>query len=146
MTLRLNRTGYMLLAVFFFGGLAMFLAELFLIDAMWVLFTIGGFWMLGAVIAIAFAIREWRRARHKQWLFETGLRAKGTLVEASSHVAINEQPLVKMVLDLQVPGQDDRRVTVETLVNDFAAHHLRKGLVLPVYVNPREPDDLLVVW
>ena len=38
------------------------------------------------------------------------------------------------------------RVRRRLIISDFAAHLMRPGLVLPVYVNPRDPDDILVVW
>ncbi len=28
----------------------------------------------------------------------------------------------------------------------FAAMRMDEGVVLPVYVNPRDPDDLILVW
>ena len=32
------------------------------------------------------------------------------------------------------------------IISNFAAPLMRPGLVLPVYVNPRDPDDILIVW
>jgi len=32
------------------------------------------------------------------------------------------------------------------VISRFAAVRMEPGLVLPVYVNPRDPDDILVVW
>ena len=92
--------------------------------------------------------RSGRRAsgRHEQWLWKTGVKGKGTLVSASSGVLINDQPLMKLELDLEVPGQPPRRVTRKLIISDFAAHLMEPGLVLPVYVNPQDPDDILVVW
>ena len=51
-----------------------------------------------------------------------------------------------LVLDLEVPGQPPRRVSRRLIVSNFAAHLMQPGLVLPVYVNPQDPDDILVVW
>ena len=74
------------------------------------------------------------------------MKGKGTLVSARSGALINEQPLMKLELDLEVPGQAPRRVTRKLIISDFAAHLMQPGLVLPVYVNPRDPDDILIVW
>jgi len=49
-------------------------------------------------------------------------------------------------LEVDVPGHAPRRVRRRLIISDFAAHLMRPGLVLPVYVNPRDPDDILVVW
>ncbi|HEX5954692.1 MAG TPA: hypothetical protein VFY37_02035 [Solirubrobacterales bacterium] len=43
-------------------------------------------------------------------------------------------------------GYAPRRVRRRLIISDFAAHLMQPGLVLPVYVNPRDPDDILVVW
>ena len=99
--------------------------------------------MLGLVI---YAIRQARKGRHEQWLWRTGVRGRGTLVSASSGAEINEQPLMTLELDLEVPGQAPRRVKRRLIISDFAAHLMQPGLVLPVYVNPQDPDDILVVW
>ena len=45
-----------------------------------------------------------------------------------------------------MPGQAPRRVKRRLIISDFAAHLMQPGLVLPVYVNPQDPDDILVVW
>jgi hypothetical protein len=49
-------------------------------------------------------------------------------------------------LDVDVPGEAPRRVKRKLIISDFAAHLMQPGLVLPVYVNPKDPDDLLIVW
>ncbi len=53
---------------------------------------------------------------------------------------------MKLELDLELPGQSPRRVTHKVIISEFAAHLMQPGLVLPVYVNPQDPDDILVVW
>ena len=49
-------------------------------------------------------------------------------------------------LEVDVPGHAPRRVQRRLIISDFAAHLMQPGPVLPVYVNPRDPDDILVVW
>ncbi len=84
--------------------------------------------------------------RHEQWLWKTGLKGRGTLVSVRSGAVINEQPLMTLELDLEVPGQAPRRVKRKLIISDFAAPLMQPGLVLPVYVNPQDPEDILVVW
>ena len=86
------------------------------------------------------------KGRHEQWLFRSGVRGKGTLVSARSGALINEQPLMTLELEVDVPGHAPRRVRRRLIVSDFAAHLMHPGLVLPVYGDPRDPDDILVVW
>jgi hypothetical protein len=56
------------------------------------------------------------------------------------------QPLMTLEVDVDVLGHAPRRVRRRLIISDFAAHLMQPGLVLPVYVNPRDPDDILVVW
>ena len=49
-------------------------------------------------------------------------------------------------LDVDVPGHAPRRVRRRLIISAVAAPLMQPGLVLPVYVNPRDPDDILVVW
>ena len=107
---------------------------------------LGGIWVAVTLGLVAYAFQQQRKGRHEQWLWKTGVKGKGTLVSASSNVQINEQPLMKLELDLELPGQSPRRVTHKVIISEFAAHLMQPGLVLPVYVNPQDPDDILVVW
>jgi hypothetical protein len=141
--MQINRTGYFLLAFFFLGGVAFTILE-FTVFPFPIL--IGPIWTLTAIGLGLYAIRSARRGRHEQELFRTGIRGKGTLVSARSGMVVNEQPRMTLELDLEVPGQEPRRVKHTTLVSNFAAHRMQPGIVLPVYVNPRDPADILVVW
>ena len=141
--MQINRTGYFLLAFFFIGGLIFTVLEFTVFPFP---IFLGPIWMIVSVGLGIYAIQQARKGRHDQWLWKTGLRGKGTLVSASSHMKINEQPLMKLELDVEIPGQPQRRVTRQVIISDFAAHLMQPGLVLPVYVNPDDADDILVVW
>jgi hypothetical protein len=141
--MQINRTGYFLLGFFLIGGL-IFTALEFTVFPFPIF--LGPIWVLVSVGLGIYAIQQSRKGRHEQWLFKTGLRGKGTLVGARSGALINEQPLMTLELDVEVPGQEARRVTRKLIISNFAAHLMQPGLVLPVYVNPRDPEDILIVW
>ena len=141
--MQINRTGYFLVAFFFLGGLAFTIVEFTVLPSP---ILLGPIWMLTAAGLGVYAMRSAARGRHEQELFATGIRGKGTLVSARVGMIVNEQPRMKLELDLEVPGQERRRVSYTTIVSSFAAHRLEPGLVLPVYVNPADPADILVVW
>jgi hypothetical protein len=103
-------------------------------------------WVLVTAGLIVYALRQRRQGEHDQWLWKPGIRGKGTLVSARSGAMINEQPLMTPELDLDVPGQQRRRVSRRLIISDFAAHVMQPGLVLPVYANPQDPEDILIVW
>jgi hypothetical protein len=145
--MQVNRTGYLLFAVFGGGGLVMIGLGLLLPDfAGFTFLLIGGIWFLVTLILIGYAIRSAFKARHDQWLFKNGVRGKGTLVAAWSGVIVNEQPHMTLELDVDIPGQTPRRVKRSMIVSRFAAQRFHKGMVLPVYVHPQDPEDILVVW
>jgi hypothetical protein len=141
--MQINRTGYYLLGFFFLGGVVFTVLE-FTVFPFPIL--IGPIWVVVSVGLGIYAIQQSRKGRHEQWLFRSGLRGKGTLVSASSGALINEQPLMTLELDVEVPGQGSRRVRRKLIISNFAAHLMQPGLVLPVYVNPRDPEDILIVW
>jgi hypothetical protein len=144
---QVNRTGYLLFAVFGLGGIAFIVLGVLIGGVAATTFLmIGVIWVLVTAGLIVYAIRQRRQGEHDRWLHKTGIRGKGTLVSARSGALINEQPLMTLELDVEVPGQAARRVKRKLIISDFAAHVMQPGLVLPVYVNPRDPDDLLIVW
>ncbi len=141
--MQINRTGYFLVAFFFLGGLAFTIAEFTVLPSP---MLIGPIWMVVATGLGIYAYKQKRRGEHEEWLWKTGVRGRGTLVSASSGALINEQPLMTLELDLDVPGMSPRRVKRRMIISSFAAHLMEPGLELPVYVNPGDPDDILVVW
>jgi hypothetical protein len=141
--MQINRTGYFLLAFFFVGGLVFTVLE-FTVFPFPIL--LGPIWVIVSVGLGIYAIRQAQRGRHERWLWKTGLRGRGKLVSARSGALINEQPLMTFELDLEVPGQAPRRVSRRLIVSEFAAPLMQPGVVLPVYVSPSDPEDILIVW
>ena len=145
--MQVNRTGYFLFGLFGLGGLAFMIAGILIGGEVAPTFILlGGIWVLVTIGLIVYAIRQDRRGRHEQWLWKTGIKGKGTLVSARSGAEINEQPLMTLELDLDVPGEQPRRVKRKLIISNFAAGVMQPGLVLPVYVNPADPEDILIAW
>jgi hypothetical protein len=107
---------------------------------------LGGIWVAVTVALIVYAIKQNRKGDHDQWLWKSGIKGKGTLVSAGSNVTINDQPVLKMVLDVEVPGMGARRIERKVIVSAFAAPLMQPGVVLPVYVNPSDAEDILIAW
>ena len=151
--MRVNRLGVWIIATFLGGGLLLCALAWFL------LFEAGGAtiagvavafvgvpWVLGALIAVLVGIRAEARSRHRRWLARHGIRGRATIVTGTAELSLNEHPYFELLLDLDVPGQLRRRVEHRCVIGNFAARRIRAGLVLPVYVHPRRPDDILLVW
>ena len=147
--MQINRVGYGLIAFFGLGGLLCALVPLFVsipIEGAATLVLLGGIWFLVALGLLLYARHQKRKAAHQDWVFQNGIKGRATIVKASSNATVNEMPLMKMVLDLDVPGLEDRQVTRREVMSVFAAHRLEPGLVLPVHVNPKDPSDFVLVW
>jgi hypothetical protein len=144
--MQVNRTGYLLFAIFGLGGIAFIALGIAFPSVGSTFLLIGVIWVLVTAGLIVYAIRQRRQGEHDQWLWKSGIRGRGTLVSARSGALVNEQPVMTLELDLDVPGQERRRVKRKLIISNFAAHVMQPGLVLPVYVNPRDPEDILIVW
>ena len=147
--MQINRTGYFLFAFFGLGGLAFMIAGI----------LIGGRRRprrlcssaeSGSLVTVGLVIyalsSNSARAGTTTGCGATACAGTGTLVSAGGHVEINEQPQLKMVLDLEIPGMEPRRVERKVIVSNFASPLMQPGLVLPVYVNPSDPEDILIAW
>ncbi len=145
--MQVNRTGYGLFAFFGLGGIAfMILGVVIGGSAAATFLLIGAIWVAVVVGLVLYAIKQNKQGAHDQWLWKTGIKGKGTLVSAGGNVQINEQPLLKMILDVEAPGMPLRRIERKVIVSNFAAPLMEPGLVLPVYVNPADPEDILIAW
>ena len=111
-----------------------------------ILASIGVIWVLVAGGLLWYARRQERKAAHNDWIFRQGLRGTATVLHAGSSATVNEMPLMSLRLELDVPGQETREVKRREIMPVFAASRMEPGLVLPVYVNPEDPDDFVLVW
>ena len=144
-----NRTGYFLLALF--GGLGGIAAIVGLaVGGMGggIVAMIGIIWFLVALGLVLYNRQQGRKAQHERWLYENGLAGTGTLVSASSNTSINDEPVMKLVLDVDVAGRSPQRIHHKVLMSRFAAYRMQPGVILPVHVNPdpQKRGDLLVRW
>jgi preprotein translocase subunit YajC len=147
--MQLNRTGIGLIAFFAIAGLG-FAVVPFAIgipgQAAWILAMIGVIWFLIAGGLALYARRQQTKAAHQDWVFQNGIRGTATVLEAGSHATVNEMPLMKLKLALDVPGVAATEVSRREIMSVFAARRMQPGLELPVYVNPGDHADLVLVW
>jgi hypothetical protein len=146
---QLNRLGIVLLL--FFGGVgAAFIVVPFAIGAdsqiASIFALIGVIWVLVAGGLTIYARREHRKAAHRDQVFRTGTKGTATVLGAGSHVTFNEMPVMKLRLELDVPGLGTRQVERREVMPVFTANRMAPGLVLPAYFNPQDPADFILVW
>ena len=149
MALQLNRTGIGLIAFFAIAGLGMAIVPFAAGlpgQASAILAMIGVIWVLVAGGLALYARRQKAKAAHQDWVFENGIRGTATVLEAGSHATVNEMPLIKLKLKLDVPGVAAGPVGRREIMSVFAARRIEPGLQLPVYVNPGDHSDFVLVW
>lgn len=147
--MQLNRVGIGLIAFFGLAGAAFAIVPILAGvpgEVAGILASIGVIWVLVAAGLLWYAKRQERKAAHQDRVFRQGLRGTATVLAASSHAEVNEMPLMSLRLDLDVPGFGTREVKRREIMPVFAATRMEPGLVLPVYVNPEDSDDFVLVW
>ena len=147
--MQLNRVGIGLIAFFGLAGAA-FAVVPFLIgvpfEVAGILASLGAIWVLVALGLLWYARRQEKKAAHNDWIFQQGLRGTAKVLHAGSHATVNEMPLMSLRLDLEVPGFPTREVKRREIMPVFAARRMEPGLTLPVYINPKDEKDFILVW
>jgi hypothetical protein len=147
--MQLNRTGIGLIAFFGLAGAAFAVVPILASvpgEVAGILASIGVIWVLVALGLLWYARRQQEKAARNDWIFRQGLRGTATVLDAGSHATVNEMPLMSLRLELAVPGHGTREVKRREIMPVFAASRMEAGLVLPVFVNPQDPGEFVLVW
>jgi hypothetical protein len=147
--MQLNKVGIGLIAFFGLAGAAFAIVPILAgvpMEVAGILASVGVIWVLVAGGLLWYAKRQERKAAHQDWVFRQGLRGTATVLGASSHAEVNEMPLMSLRLELDLPGFGKREAKRREIMPVFAASRMEQGLVLPVYVNPEDADDFVLVW
>jgi hypothetical protein len=146
---QINRVGIWLIAFFGLVGLGFVVAPILVgADAQIVaiLGLLGVIWVIVAGGLVLYARHQRRKAAHQDEVFRAGIRGTATVLEAGSNATVNEMPLMKMRLELDIPGVGTRHTSRREVMPVFAANRMAPGLVLPAYFNPADPGDFVLVW
>jgi hypothetical protein len=148
--MQINRTGYFLIALFGLLGLAMcvgpplFGADL---ETSLIIASTGIVFVLVAAGLGLYARHAKRKAAHHDWIFRNGLKGSATILDVgNSNTTVNEMPLIKLKLALDIPGAARREVSRREVMPVFTANRMDAGLVLPAYANPEDPTEFILVW
>lgn len=147
--MQLNKVGISLIAFFGLAGAAFAIVPILVGapgEVAAILASIGVIWVLAAAGLYWYARRQEKKAAHDDWIFRQGLRGTATVLSAGSSATVNEMPLMSLRLDVDVPGQGRREVKRREIMPVFAATRMEPGLVLPVYANPKDPSEFVLVW
>jgi hypothetical protein len=143
--MQVNKVGIFLIALFGLLGIAFLVVPISGV-AGGTFKLIGAIWLGVAALLVVYLRREKKKAEHNDWIFQQGLRGRATVVEASSNGTLNEMPIMKLVLDLEIPGHEARRANRTETMPVFTATRMQPGLVLGVFVSPSDPSDYILVW
>ncbi|HEX3240099.1 MAG TPA: hypothetical protein VHR18_08205 [Solirubrobacterales bacterium] len=148
--MQINRTGYFLIALFGLLGLAMCIGPVLAGapgEASLILASTGAIFVLVAAGLGWYARHAARKAAHNDWIFRNGIKGTATILDVgNSHTTVNEMPLMKLKLDVDIPGVGRTEFTRREVMPVFSANQMREGLVLPVYANPGKPGEFILVW
>ena len=148
--MQINRTGIWLIGLFVLLGLAMCVAPALLgADAETALIVglTGAIFVLVAAGLALYARYARAKAAHQDWIFRNGLKGSATILEVgNSHTTVNEMPLMKLRLELDIPGLGRSEVTRREVMPVFTANRMAAGLTLPAYANPEDPTEFILVW
>jgi len=147
--MQLNKVGISLIAFFGLAGAAFAVVPILAGatgEVAGILASIGVIWVLVAGGLLWYAKRQERKAARNDWIFRQGLRGTATVLAAGSSAEVNEMPLMSLRLELDVPGHGTSEVKRREIMPVFAASRMEPGLVLPVYVNPQDPGEFVLVW
>ena len=136
---RVNPVGWFIVAFFLIGGIA------FTIALPWV--GIGQIWIGVAVLVGIIYLMIGRRGARMEAMRHTGLPGTAQVLEMSqTGVYINENPQVKMKLQVQAQGLAPYQVEKKATVPLIAIGMLGTGRPLTVYVNPEDHEDIFIDW
>jgi hypothetical protein len=148
--MQINRTGIWLIGLFGLLGLAMCVGPPLLgadAETSLIVASTGGIFVLVAAGLALYARHARAKAAHQDWVFRNGIKGSATILEVgNSHTTVNEMPLMKLRLALDVPGVGSSEVTRREVMPVFTANRMDAGLVLPAYANPEDPADFVLVW
>jgi preprotein translocase subunit SecG len=147
--MQLNRTGIGLIAFFLLAGLALAVVPLVAGAGGQVAAILGSIGLIWVVVALGlawFARRQQDKAAHRDWVFQNGIRGTATVLDAGSNTTVNEMPLMKLKLELDIPGVGRSEISRREVMPVFTANRMQPGLVLPAYANPEDPNDFVLVW
>jgi hypothetical protein len=148
--MQINRTGIWLIAFFGLLGLAMCVGPALLgasAETSLIVASTGAIFVLVAAGLAWYARHARTKAAHQDWIFQNGIKGTATILEVgNSHTTVNEMPLMKLKLDLDLPGAGRSEATRREVMPVFTANRMDAGLVLPAYANPQDPSDFVLVW
>lgn len=134
------------------GALFVLMAGAFFVVTVTTSSIVGGVFVLMAVTfgltgLALLGVDQWLAARRRRAgrLRAAGMRGSATILSVSdSNVTINNDPMINMRLQVNIPNHAPYEVTKRQVVSRIAVGQFMPGAVLPVLVDPEDPDDVMI--
>lgn len=98
-----------------------------------------------AVFAITVAVRRSRARRaERERILDQGTLAKARIVSAKNNGAMNNDPYVDFVLEVQPEGGEPYQVEYRTLVSQMAIPRVQPDTEIDVWVDPTDPNAVVI--
>ena len=109
-----------------------------------ILSIVFGFGITGLVVWLV-VVPIFKRSAEKSRLMQAGVHAEGTLVGAEqTGTFINNNPVVRLLLDVRMPGRPVYRVTVTETIDLVSLSQLTPGKELLLKVDPLHPEKVAI--
>lgn len=98
-----------------------------------------------AVFAITVAVRRSRARRaERERILDQGTLAKARIVSAKNNGAMNNDPYVDFVLEVQPESGEPYQVEYRTLVSQMAIPRVQPDTEIDVWVDPTDPNAVVI--
>ena len=98
-----------------------------------------------AIFAITTAVKRSRaRSAARARILDQGTTAKARVISAKNNGALNNDPYVDFVLEVQPEGGEPYRVEHRTLVSQMAIPRVQPDTEIDVWVDPTNPNAVVI--
>jgi hypothetical protein len=139
--MRPNAIGWGIVAFFFLAGVGFMIPEE--TRAIW----IGQIWVVVSLVLAAVYLLMIRRANKADRLRHVGTPGKA-IIEGMTQTGtyVNEQPVVKLDLEVQPDGLPAYSLKKKGIVPLMALGQLGVGNALPIHVDPNDRENIVIDW
>jgi hypothetical protein len=108
---------------------------------------LGGLFGIMGIGFIAIDLLRFRGELKKDRLRVSGLKGTARVVGVSdSNITINNNPMVNLDLDVNVPGQPPFRTRKRVVISRLSVGALAPGATIAVLADPAKPQDIVIDW
>lgn len=147
--MEVRRSGYLFLALFGLTGLGLLAAP--------TVFAVpdekhSGYLFWGSVLLLlgcgllVWVLHHKRRAARHDWIFRNGIPGTATVLDDEVKGGYEDVTSLKLWLEVEVPPYEPRQVVRRReYMPDYVAMWVEPGRTIPVYANPKDPEDFILV-